>query len=70
MLGANAIVAFVFSELVFRAALGDAVQPAVDRWVTGLVGATPSAWSYAAASVAVIWAVCALLLRRGVVVRV
>ncbi|MGY1843841.1 heparan-alpha-glucosaminide N-acetyltransferase domain-containing protein [Modestobacter sp. SYSU DS0875] len=70
VLGANAIVAFVFSELVFRAALGDAVQPAVDSWVTGLVGATPSAWLYAAASVAVVWAVCALLLRRGVVVRV
>ena len=70
VLGANAIVAFVFSELVFRAALGDTVQPAVDGWLTSVVGATASAWLYPAATVAVIWALCAVLLRRGIVVRV
>ncbi|MGY5883892.1 heparan-alpha-glucosaminide N-acetyltransferase domain-containing protein [Modestobacter lacusdianchii] len=70
VLGANAIVAFVFSELVFRAALGGTVQPAVDGWVSSVAGATASAWLYPAVSVTVIWAVCAVLLRRGVVVRV
>ena len=70
VLGLNAIVAFVFSELVFRAVLSHTVQPAVDAWTTSVAGATVSAWLYALLSVAVIWAVCAALVRRGVVVRV
>jgi predicted acyltransferase len=69
-LGLNAIVAFVFSEIVFRALLSRTVQPAVDRWVSSVAGVTFSAWAYPLASIAVIWAVCAALLRRGVVVRV
>jgi predicted acyltransferase len=69
-LGLNAIVAFVLSEVVFRAVLSGTVQPQVDRWVGAVAGATFSAWAYPAASVAVIWAVCAGLARRGVVVRV
>ena len=69
-LGMNAIVAFVLSEVVFRAALSSTVQPPVDRWVSAVAGVTFSAWAYPAVSVAVIWAVCAGLARRGVVVRV
>jgi predicted acyltransferase len=68
-LGLNAIVAFVFSEVVFRAVLSGTVQPVVDRWVSSVAGVTFSAWAYPVASIAVIWAVCAGLLRRGVVVR-
>ena len=70
VLGIEAIVAFVFSEVVFRAVLSHAVQPAVDGWVTSVAGAAVSAWLYPLLSVAVVWAVCAALLRRGVVVRV
>ena len=70
VLGLNAIVAFVFSELVFRAVLSRGVQPAVDRWVGSLVGTVASAWLYPAAAITVIWAVCAGLARRGVVVRI
>ena len=70
VLGLNAIVAFVFSEIVFRAVLSRQVQPAVDRWVTGLTGPVVSAWVYAVLSIGVIWAVCAALVRRGVIVRV
>ena len=69
-LGLNAIVAFVVSEVVFRAVLSARVQPAVDRWVSSVAGVTFSAWCYPVLSVAVIWAVCAALARRGVVVRV
>ncbi len=70
VLGVNAVVAFVFSEVVFRAVLSHAVQPAVDGWVSSVAGAVVSAWLYPALSVAVVWAVCAALLRRGIVVRV
>ena len=70
VLGLNAIVAFVVSELVFRAVLSHTAQPAVDAWLTSVAGATVAAWLYPALSVAVIWAVCAALVRRGVVVRV
>ncbi|HJX42445.1 MAG TPA: heparan-alpha-glucosaminide N-acetyltransferase domain-containing protein [Geodermatophilus sp.] len=70
VLGIEAIVAFVFSEVVFRAVLSGTVQPAVDGWVTSVAGAAASAWLYPVLSVAVVWAVCAALLRRGVVVRV
>ncbi|MFW3170604.1 heparan-alpha-glucosaminide N-acetyltransferase domain-containing protein [Geodermatophilus sp. CPCC 206100] len=70
VLGLNAIVAFVFSEVVFRAVLSHGVQPAVDAWVSSVAGAVVSAWVYPVLSVAVVWAVCAALLRRGVVVRV
>jgi predicted acyltransferase len=69
-LGRNAIVAFVVSEVLFRAVLSTTVQPPVDRWVSSVAGLTTSAWVYPAVSVAVIWAVCAGLARRGVVVRV
>jgi predicted acyltransferase len=70
VMGIEAIVAFVFSEVVFRAVLSHAVQPAVDGWVTSVAGAVVSAWLYPLLSVAVVWAVCAALLRRGLVVRV
>ena len=70
VLGLNAIVAFVVSEIVFRALLSHSVQPAVDGWVTSLAGATASAWLYPVVSVGVIWAVCAALVRRGIIVRV
>jgi predicted acyltransferase len=70
VLGVEAIVAFVFSEVVFRAVLSGTVQPAVDGWVTSVAGAVVSAWLYPVLSVAVVWAVCAALLRRGLVVRV
>ena len=70
VLGLNAIVAFVFSEVVFRAVLSHGVQPAVDGWVSAVAGAVVSAWLYPLLSVVVVWAVCAALARRGVVVRV
>jgi predicted acyltransferase len=70
VLGIEAIVAFVFSEIVFRAVLSRAVQPAVDGWVTSVAGAALSAWLYPLLSIAVTWALCAALLRRGVVVRI
>ncbi|PRY50718.1 putative acyltransferase [Geodermatophilus tzadiensis] len=70
VLGTEAIVAFVFSEVVFRALLAPAVQPAVDGWVTAVAGAAVSAWLYPVLSVVATWALCAALLRRGVVVRV
>ncbi|MGY1692846.1 heparan-alpha-glucosaminide N-acetyltransferase domain-containing protein [Geodermatophilus sp. SYSU D01105] len=69
VLGLNAIVAFVSSEVVFRAVLSHGVQPAVDAGVSSVAGPVAAAWLYAALSVAVVWAVCAALLRRGVVVR-
>jgi predicted acyltransferase len=70
VLGIEAIVAFVFSEVVFRAVLSHAVQPAVDGWTTSVAGAAVSAWVYPLLSVGVVWAVCAALLRRGLVVRI
>jgi predicted acyltransferase len=70
VLGIEAIVAFVFSEVVFRALLSHTVQPAVDGWVTSVAGALASAWLYPVLSIGVTWALCAALLRRGVVVRV
>ncbi|MEU2350109.1 heparan-alpha-glucosaminide N-acetyltransferase domain-containing protein [Modestobacter sp. NPDC049651] len=70
VLGLNAIVAFVFSEVVFRAVLAPTVQPVVDGWLTSVVGALTAAVLYPVLSVAVIWAVCAALVRRGVIVRV
>lgn len=70
VLGLNAIVAFVFSEVVFRAVLSHRVQPAVDQWVSSAAGVTVSAWAYPVASIAVIWLLCAALVRRGVIVRV
>jgi predicted acyltransferase len=70
VLGLNAIIAFSFSEVVFRAVLSHTVQPAVDGWVSSVAGVVASAWLYPMLSVAVIWAVCAGLVRRGVIVRV
>ena len=70
VLGLNAIVAFVFSEVMFRAVLSHTVQPAVDGWVSSVAGAVVSAWLYPVLSVAVIWAVCAALMRREVIVRI
>ncbi|MGY1745929.1 heparan-alpha-glucosaminide N-acetyltransferase domain-containing protein [Blastococcus sp. SYSU D00695] len=70
VLGLNAVVAFVSSEVVFRAVLSHAVQPAVDRWLSAVAGPVTAAWAYALLSVVVIWAVCAELARRGIVVRV
>jgi predicted acyltransferase len=70
VLGLNAIVAFVSSEVVFRALLSHSVQPAVDDWMSSVAGPVVSAGAYALLSVAVVWAVCAALVRRGVIVRV
>lgn len=69
VLGLNAIVAFAFSEIVFRAVLGR-WQSAVVDWLGRLTTDDVAAYLYPAASVAVIGAVCALLVRRGVVVRI
>jgi predicted acyltransferase len=69
MLGLNAIVAFAFSEIVFRAVLGR-WQPAVVDGLGRLTNDDVAAYLYPAASVAVIGAVCAVLVRRGVVVRI
>lgn len=69
VLGVNAIVAFVFSEIVFRALLGRFQSPLVD-WLGRLTSDDFAAYLYPALSVLVIWGVCAALLRRGIVVRV
>jgi predicted acyltransferase len=69
ILGVNAIVAFVVSELVFRAVLGH-VQAAVVGWLARFATEDGAAYVYPALSVAVIWAVCAWLVRRGIVVRI
>jgi predicted acyltransferase len=70
VLGANAIVAFVLSELLFRAVLGDAVQPVVVGWLSGGTGEVAAAYLYPAASVLLIGGVCWALVRRGIVVRI
>jgi predicted acyltransferase len=70
VLGANAIVAFVASEVVFRALLAHTVQPAVVDALTAVAGAPVAAWAWALLSIVAVWALCALLARRGVVVRV
>jgi predicted acyltransferase len=70
LLGSSAIVVFVVSELLFRALLADRVQPAVVGWLADVTTDGVAACLYPALSVLVAWAVCAALLRRGVVVRV
>jgi len=69
-LGVNAIVAFVASELVFRAVLSHGVQPSVVDALTAAAGEPVAAWAWALLSVAAVWGLCAVLARRGVVVRV
>jgi predicted acyltransferase len=68
-LGLNAIVAFAFSELVFRAVLGR-WQPTIVDWLSRVTSEDAAAYVYPALSVAVIGAVCAVLVRRGIVVRI
>jgi predicted acyltransferase len=70
VLGTNAIVAFVVSELLFRAVLGDAAQPAVVGWLSGVLGEVAVAYLYPAATVLLIGGVCWALLRKGIVVRI
>ncbi|WP_158550845.1 heparan-alpha-glucosaminide N-acetyltransferase domain-containing protein [Geodermatophilus sp. TF02-6] len=70
VLGRNAIVAFVVSELLFGAVLDDVLRPVLVRELTRWAGAPVAAWVWALASVAVVWSVCAALAHRGVVVRV
>jgi len=70
VMGLNAIVAFAVSELLFRAVLSHSVQPAVVGWLSGALAPVAAAYLYPAATVAVIWAVCALLARREIVVRI
>lgn len=70
VLGLNAIVAFAVSELLFRALLAGRVQPAVVDWVAGHTGDVTAAYLYPALTVTVLWAVCAVLARRGIVVRI
>jgi predicted acyltransferase len=70
VLGTNAIVAFVLSELLFRAVLGHLAQPAVVGWLSGWTGEVAAAYLYPAASVLLIGGVCWGLLRRGIVVRI
>jgi predicted acyltransferase len=70
VLGLNAIVAFSVSELLFRAVLADHVQPAVVGWLSGALSPVAAAYLYPAVSVVVVWAACALLARRGIVVRI
>jgi predicted acyltransferase len=69
-LGRNAIVAFVVSELLFRAVLGRTLQPALVGGLADRLGAAFAAYLYPVFSVVVIWGVTALLRRRGIVVRV
>ncbi len=69
VLGINAIVAFVFSEIVFRAVLGR-FQPAIVEWLERVTSEDAAAYVYPALTVLAIWGVCVLLLRRGVVVRI
>jgi predicted acyltransferase len=69
VLGRNAIVAFAVSELLFRAVLSHRVQPVIVDRLTRLTSAGAAAYLYPALSVLVVWAVCAVLARRGVIVR-
>jgi predicted acyltransferase len=70
VLGLNAIVAFALSELLFRAVLSHRVQPAVVRWLDSVSSAGVAAHVYPLMSIVVVWAVCAALARRGIVIRV
>jgi predicted acyltransferase len=70
VLGVEAIVAFTVSELMFRAVLADSAQPAVVAWLSAVTGAEAAAYLYPAATVLVIWGVCAGLLRKGIIVRI
>ena len=70
VLGLNAIVAFAVSELLFRAVLSHSLQPAAVGWLSGALSPVAAAYLYPAATLAVVWAVCALLARRGIVVRI
>lgn len=70
VMGLNAIVAFAVSELLFRAVLSHSLQPAAVGWLSDALAPVAGAYLYPAATVAVVWAVCALLARRGIVVRV
>ncbi|MGY1603091.1 heparan-alpha-glucosaminide N-acetyltransferase domain-containing protein [Geodermatophilus sp. SYSU D00815] len=70
VLGLNAIVAFVLSELLFGALLDDTAQPAVVAALAGATTPAVAAWAWALASIGVVWAVCAVLARREIVVRV
>src|SRR4051794_1853700 len=69
-LGVNAIVAFVASEVVFRAVLAPPAQPAAVGALSAVAGAQVAAWGWALLSVVAVWALCALLARRGIIVRV
>lgn len=70
VLGLNAIVAFAVSELLFRAVLSHNLQPVAVGWLSGALAPVAAAYLYPAASVVVVWAACALLARRGIVVRI
>ena len=70
VLGLNAIVAFAISELLFRAVLSHTVQPVVVTWLATVLAPTAAAYLYPAAALAVVWAACAFLARRGIVVRI
>ena len=70
VMGMNAIVAFAGSELLFRAALGDDVQPWIVDGMSALTSPTVAAYLYPAATIVVVWAVCEVLARRGIVVRI
>lgn len=70
VLGQNAIVAFVLSEIVFRALLGRVAQTHVVDWMASWSSDAFAAYLYPSLSVVVIWAVCAALTRRGIVIRI
>lgn len=70
ILGIEAIVAFVASELVFRAVLGDHAQDVIVGWLSALTSEVAAAYLYPALSVALIAGLCAALLRKGLVVRI
>lgn len=70
VLGRNAIVAFAVSELLFRAVLADRVQPVLVGWLTRLTSVEAAAYLYPALSVLTVWAVCEVLARRGLVIRI
>jgi predicted acyltransferase len=70
VLGIEAIVAFAFSELVFRALLSHSLQPVLVGLLADALGPVAAAYLYPTAGLLVIWGVCAGLLRKGIVVRI
>lgn len=67
-LGENALVAFVVSELVFRTAL-EPLQAPVVEWITGWSNATVAGYAYPVLTIVAIWALCAWLARKRIIIK-